>query len=179
MQNATRAMLQARLEPYDGECRLRKKIQRWKLDDPPALVAARLENNLKIIGARCRPCVVAAFFRTLWNGWPTSARMRNMAGACSTGRCVLGCSNTAEDRIEHYVVCPKAWNVFSNPPPYGLGLDKQRRSRQAMLLAAKGLSDDEKVLVAIAVYALARTVQCLQAAPHLQHPERLIRLYIQ
>ena len=70
-------------------------------------------------------------FRTLWNGWPTSARMRSLTGACGARRCVLGCSS-AEDRIEHYMVCNVAWKTLRMLPPRGMGmLDSQRTLHDA------------------------------------------------
>eukprot|EP00973_Karenia_brevis_P045209 6262269-Karenia_brevis.AAC.1 len=82
---------------------------------------------MQIVRQNCRPCVVAACFRTLWNGWPTSARMRHMAGAGDTQNCPLGCE-ASEDRIEHYLVCPYAWTVLRRRPPMGLGLDEGQRN---------------------------------------------------
>ena len=45
------------------------------------------------------PRVLAAAWRTIWNGWCTAARFQKRAP------CVLGCGNGAQDRIEHYANC--------------------------------------------------------------------------
>jgi hypothetical protein len=177
-QKAARLAIKSRFEPFDAEERLRNKIKRWRLDGPPAHVTQRILRNMKVVGRTCRPCVTAMLFRTLWNGWPTTARMRHMPGADDMKSCVLGCVGSAEDRIEHYIVCPKAWNVLSNPLPRGLGLHVQWRTKQAMLVAERGLEDYEKTRIAIAVYAVARTVQCMRANPTLQSPESILRMYI-
>ena len=157
-QTVARALVQTKTQPYDAD-RLRHKIKRWRLEGPPAHVASRLLKNIQIVGSKCRPCVAGMFFRTLWNGWPTSARMRTCKDATTTMSCVLGCPN-AEDRIEHYLICEKTWAVLQQPQPHGLGL--KHRALQTMLLARRGMSDDEIANTAIAVYAIARTVHSMR-----------------
>jgi hypothetical protein len=176
-QSAVTDIIKAKLAPYNAEDRIRRKVKRWRFHDPPAHVANRILANIKTIGQKCRPCVVAMFFRTIWNGWPTTARMRNIPGAKGTSKCVLGCSQTAEDRIEHYLLCPKAWSVLQKPRPHGAGFVEAQRCLQTMLLAQKGLDDSDKCCIAIAVYAISRTVQTMRSHPHLREPERLISLF--
>ena len=83
-------------------------------------------NSISVIELTCRPSVVSSFFRTLWNGWPTTYRMRTMSGAPKTQQCVLGCRG-AEDRIEHYLVCKKVWAALEGRPPQGLGIHRSRQ----------------------------------------------------
>eukprot|EP00973_Karenia_brevis_P010221 1384274-Karenia_brevis.AAC.1 len=62
--------------PYDLKERMQQKIMRWMLDEPTSAVNCIIQ-SMPMVRQNCRPCVVAACSRTLWNGWPTSARMRH------------------------------------------------------------------------------------------------------
>ena len=160
-QENARRMIKARTEPFSAENRIREKVVRWKFSGPAAHVARRLERNFLKVGEFCRPCVSSSLLRLLWNGVPTSARMRTMEGALSEQRCVLGCEHS-RDRIEHYLVCKRIWPTLQKQIPYGLGLDPRHKSLQSMLLAEKGLSDEECMAIAIAGYAISRTIQCVK-----------------
>ena len=83
-----------------------------------------------------------------------------------------------EDKIEHYLVCPKAWSVLQQRPPYGLGLNRSRRTIEAMLLAETGLTDEERMAIAIGCYAVSRTVQCLRHRPASLRAAPIMRLYV-
>ena len=161
--------------PYNEEFRIRRKMQRWRLDGPEAVVAARILRNCKTISKMCRPCVLSIFFRTFWNGWPTSRRMRTAPGATGVLSCLLGCE-LGEDSIEHYLLCPAAWQVLAKHR--GIQLDPSRRNRQAMLLAMKGLSDNEVKAIAISIYAIARTVQALRGSSGCEAAP-LMKLYLE
>ena len=158
---------------YNDEFRIRSKMQRWKFSGPEAIVAARVSRNFKTIGNKCRPCVVATFFRTLWNGWPTTWRMRSAPGAGVVRSCLLGCSG-AVDKIEHYLLCPVAWHVLG--AHRCIELRPTRKCLQAMLLAEKGLEDRELLAIACAVYSIARTVQTVRA--NNCEAEPLLKLYL-
>ena len=127
---------------FDSSNRIRHKFRRWKLNILPGHIAGRVTRALLIIASRCRPCVLAAVWRTMWNGWPTSARMRSMAGN-GEGTCALGC-RTVADRIEHYAVCPVLWHFFAAPAPIGLGLVRQLQSHEGFLCIAHEMSDSEE-----------------------------------
>ena len=92
------------------------------------------------------PRVQSGVFRTLWNGWTTAARFQ------STQRCVLACSSSAEDRIEHYACCPFYRRLIVN----WMGLDPRLTSLAGFLLVAPVMSDQEVTLVSVAVYAMHR-----------------------
>ena len=149
------------MEPYDPAKRTNEKIRRCRLKTKNVDTAARIVENMKTIGQYCRPCVVGACFRTMWNGWPTTARMRSMRHAAPVGQCVFGC-HEQEDRIEHYLICNQVWEVISRRPPTGLGLRLERRNIESMLLAAWDLTLKEKLAAAIACYAVARTAACIR-----------------
>ena len=85
-------------------------------------------------------------FRTLWNGWTTSARFQQV------GCCVKGCSSTADDRIEHYCKC----RFFKDLACRWMGLPGRLASLEGFLLAADEMTDKEMVLMAVAVYAMHR-----------------------
>jgi hypothetical protein len=156
-------MIKNRMDCYDAEERIRKRVKRWKLQDPPAYIARRIASAFNVVGSLCRPCVAASFLRTIFNGWPTSARMRFMENASAEQYCAFGCPR-AHDRIEHYLVCEKAWTILSKPVPTGLGLSPCRRNLQAMFLAEKGLAEREVAAIAVACYGIARTVHACKAA---------------
>jgi hypothetical protein len=161
--------------PYNLEFRIRRKMQRWKLAGPEATVATRIAQNFNIIGRICRPCVIGMFFRTFYNGWPTTWRMRTMPGAACVRSCVLGCNSNAIDKIEHYLVCLVAWQVFQQC--HGIQLDMRRKSRQAMLLAEKGLSESEVAFIGICVFAIARTVHACRSNAECE-PTAILRLFL-
>ena len=51
------------------------------------------------------PRVLAAVWRTQWNGW-TRRRMNTRGGGVAGGRCMLGCHGEDHDSVEHYARCP-------------------------------------------------------------------------
>ena len=136
--------------------RIRHRIRRWKIEAPEAHLARRAIRHLETLSRRCRPCVVAMQFRTLWNGWPTASRMRHMTGA-SEGRCVLGC-HSALDRIELYAVCPVAWKCLSGPQPARMGIPLCFKSLAYFVGVGAGMSETARVQLAKGVYAISRTI---------------------
>ena len=176
IQKMARQEILSRTMTYNLEFRVRKKMQRWRFNGSDAIVASRVIQNLQIIGKRCRPCVIGSFFKTFWNGWPTTWRMRSAPNASEVRSCVMGCSPSAVDKIEHYLICPVAWNVLQTH--WRIQLNPSRRSVQGMLLAEKGLDETEMALIAVSVYAIARTVQALRAR-HDCEAAPLLKLYIE
>eukprot|EP00973_Karenia_brevis_P094540 12423019-Karenia_brevis.AAC.1 len=148
-QKLLRDAVKMKLEPYNAARRVQAKIARWKFDGAPEEIAATVLQNYERIGSQCRPCVVASCFRTLWNGWPTSARMRSMQNHSGTEPCIFGCAD-AEDRIEHYMTCGSMWQVLSTLPPSGLGMQVKRRKVQTMMMATPGMADEEVLAAAVA-----------------------------
>ena len=94
-------------------------------------------------------------FRTLWNGWTTAARFQQV------GACVLGCSSTAEDRIEHYAFCPHFIRLTSG----WLGLHNRLANLEGFMLVADDMSDKEIALMAVAVYAMHRATAFYRQQP--------------
>ena len=174
LQMVARREIQNMTNLYNEEFWVRKKMRRWKLEGPDAQVACRILRNCRVVGQSCRPCVLGMFFRTVWNGWPTIRRMRSAHGAKQLQSCVLGCSGDAQDAIEHYLVCPVAWRTLQTYR--GIELSPTRRSLQAMLLADRGLEQNEVCRIAVSVYALARTVQGLRNSECA--PNALLKLHL-
>ena len=164
-QSATRKAIVQAERIYNIDNRIRHKFKRWKLDILPGHVPARVKRTLNLVGTHCRPCIVAMLWRTMWNGWPTSARMRQLNNSI-IGRCALGCRDS-EDRVEHYAVCPIAWRFLGAPIPAGLGLSTRLKSLAGFLCIADGMQPHEKTCMAIGVYAVARTVHQCKEAPTL------------
>ena len=89
-----------RASEYNPVLRMRHKLQRWQLLGPPAVVTARVLRRLTALKPLVAPRVQAAVLSTLWNRWTTGRRFQRQ------DVCVLGCSLTAADSIEHYAHCP-------------------------------------------------------------------------
>ena len=116
-----------------------------------------IQNSMQIVRRLSQPRVASAHLRTLWNGWPTSRRMRFLKEVLPTQTCVLGCDR-ANDCIEHYAVCPVLWKFFTTPMPRGLGILPERRRLECFLLADENLSTVERVALARANYVAIRSV---------------------
>ena len=144
----TLASMLLKVRSFNVDCdeRLRHKMKRWRLNIPHGIVCRRISRRLKLVQELTSPRVQGGVFRTLWNGWTTAARFQG------THRCVLACSPTAEDRIEHYACCPFFRRLIIN----WMGLDPRLVSLAGFLLAAPVMSDQEVVLVSVAVYAMHR-----------------------
>lgn len=82
----------------------------WGIPGPLGKVAPRICRNLQKLHLLLPPCVCAAVFRTVFNGWVTHRRFqqRNAPGNV----CMLGCSDHAEDSIEHYCRCPAVLQIL-------------------------------------------------------------------
>ena len=70
--------------------------------------ANRAQEVIEAIKSHVPPCVLMAYYKSLFNGWATSARtMQHCEKVC------LLCSDCdGHDRIEHYAVCDFHWGVF-------------------------------------------------------------------
>ena len=153
-ENCTNAIQKAE-QPHDVSTSIRQKTLRCNFHSPLAHIANRIKASVEEMGNWCRPYVMSAVLRTIWNGWPTSARMRSMSGTVVRTR-GFGCA-TAEDRMDHYWAFSKAWVSVNKPIPAGLTLSTQRRNLQSMMLAEKGLRGDEMICIFIsAFYAITR-----------------------
>ena len=150
-------MMQNYFPVYDPVVRLRHKLQRWKLEGPPRLVAERALTNLNRLPKVARQKLVANALRAIFNGWVTERRMRTLTGS-SESACALGCG-LGSDCIEHYAFCHVFTDFRRSLRPHGVVLG--RASLSQFLLVAKGMTDDDLPWGAIASYALANTLRLL------------------
>lgn len=137
---------------HDCASRIRHKLRRWHLDVLPGVQAERLRRRLLLLGELVAPRVVAACFRTAWNGWATAARFQ------ASAPCVLGCSPSAEDRIEHYCRCPRVRDLMIN----FLGLPEECCCIESFIFAATPLDPNTLSLMAVAVYSVFRATHELR-----------------
>ena len=138
-------------------------MRRWQLATPLGTLSRRLPARLLTLRGTTTPRVQAAVFRTMWNGWTTAARFQR------TACCVLACSHTAEDRIEHYCKCP----FFVNLVTAWLGLPDRLASLAGFLLSADGMSNKELALMAVAVYAMHRATAYFRRAASVPLPDQV------
>jgi len=85
---------------YNPQNRMRQKLRRWQMPGLPRIISDRANRRLVKLRDLAPPRVCAAMLSTLWNRWTTKRRFQQR------GRCVLLCSETASDCIEHYANCP-------------------------------------------------------------------------
>jgi hypothetical protein len=149
-QKEARAEIVRERSHYDIEERIRRKIERWRFQDPPRLVVSRLIETFRILQERMPPAVRATYLRALWNGVPTSRRMRTCKDYTIVG-CVFKCSERAEDSLEHYCRCPLLQDALK---PLTL---KNVQRLDDFFGTTKGLSDDERVECARRVRVTCRT----------------------
>jgi hypothetical protein len=157
-QKEARLQITSRRGHFDLENRIRRKIARWKFYDPPAHVATRCMRMFGHLGKTASPAVCAGYLRALWNGWPTSARMRSMQGASTAVACLFNCSPNAEDRIEHYARCPVVWEFLTTPPPKGPGISIELKGIDGFFGLYKGISDEQRLRTAKAIYAIGKVL---------------------
>ena len=141
--------------PYYAESMLRTKLVRWKLLGVPAIMENRIFANLAMLGQWCAPRVQVAFFRSLWNGWTTDRRMNSLV--LQNRGCVLGCG-WDDDAIEHYGLCSKWWSFPLGRRPGGMGITTASRCREAFFLLQVGMTSEDQIKMALAIYALYMVV---------------------
>ena len=172
--NAYDKLLQA--EQYHPSIRNRKKFCRWELHCPakhpaplntacrqntPAWQARRALASLQLLKQLTPPRVCAAALSTIWNRWCTNRRFQKRH--LKTNRCLLGCSNTAEDSIEHYFHCEVAQDIMRRR----LNLPPQLFSNlhSGLLCNANIKTTDQLTAIALLNYALYNTTNYLRHNP--------------
>ena len=138
---------------------MRVKLAKWGLPGPPGTMARRALRRLQAVASHCPPRVQSAVFRTWWNGWTTTRRMRHMTGSSDCGTCKLGCE-VAQDSLEHYCQCPVFWQWALSSWPRGLGLAPRLRSRASFFPLEDGMSVQDIVRMSSGIYAIFRAVSC-------------------
>ena len=162
-------------DPYFQESRIRAKSVFWKFNILPGHLERRVVGRFRLLDARASPKVWFVYFRTLWNGWVTHDRMKQIL---SPRPCVLGCGFD-EDRVDHYCCCNVYWDFLRRPRPQGMGIQSPRAKDTAMLLS-KHLSSDDVLRLAFGLYGLYRTVNTARFSDFPNMPTdflRLLRMY--
>ena len=110
-----------RRELYCPKERIRHKLARWKFQGMPRKLADAALRHLAQLATMAPPRVCAAVLSTMWNRWITARRFQR------EGSCVLGCSTSAQDSIEHYACCPivrgcaaTMLRIELRPPPHAI-----------------------------------------------------------
>ena len=151
-------------KPYFPNARIRQKLVSWRLYGIPAHLENRILRNFALLRRWCHPRILTVYFRSIWGGWVTDERMKSLiaktGGKCRS--CVLGCGYE-QDMVEHYGRCRVYWEFLSQPLGTGLGLPVALRSGETFLWLSEN-SDEDKVRLALGMYALYRTVQTLRHA---------------
>ena len=158
-QKVSRKVLKEASGP-DPVASMRTKLMRWKLQGLPGHVAPRAHRGLCRLNGLVCPRVVAAVWRTLFNGWTTARRFQ------AQGQCLLGCRGPfQEDSIEHYAHCGVVRNFKAKFLWDALSLhEADARSSDAkgefitLGLNLSEVDDDALARRAILVYAVYCTV---------------------
>ena len=173
--NAYNKLLQA--DTYNPTARNRGKFTRWELHIPdthavplnttcrqntPAWQARRALASLQLLKELAPPRVCAAALSTLWNRWCTHRRYQHRHW--KTNQCLLGCSTTNEDSIEHYYHCEVTQNTLRRQ----LNLPAQlfANLHSGLLCNANIRTIDQLTSIALLNYALYNTTNYLRQHPH-------------
>ena len=160
----------------DGFCpeqRIRAVMTRWRLEGLPARIARTVTRQLQQLRRLVAPRLRAATMSTIFNRWVTSRRMRQLQEGRQS--CVLHCSDTADDSIEHYFNCP----IYREWCRRRLGFDQQE-GRLVHGLLATSMTGDAIKLQAVATYVLYRTTNHMRRQPFRQaeHRARYVQQYM-
>ena len=162
-------------DPYFRESRIRAHGVFWKFSVLPGHLGTRVLSRFRILAERAPLKVWFVYFRTMWNGWVTYDRMKQLL---PPRPCLLGCGYD-EDRVDHYCCCNVYWSFLRRPRPQGLGIQSER-SKDTALLLNKSLSDEDVLRLAIGLYALYRTVNAVRFSEPHEAPSdfhRLLRMF--
>ena len=142
----------------DVEHVIRSKLSRFRINDPPpGILARRACSRLELCFSLVTPRVAIVLLRSWWNGWCTARRFQNR-----DARCLFGCSDSAEDSIEHYCRC----NVVVDFARSRLRLPMRISGSMRSFLVLDSLcSNDELTLQLLLLYA------CYSATNVLRHQQ--------
>ena len=132
------------MDHQNAHNRFRAKMKRWPSGLVPRVQAERAQKVLARLGRLVRPRVLAAVWRSMWNGWCTRRRFQQ------DGLCLFGCSSTARDCIEHYAFCPR----YTRFRQATLHLPKIESLDHFLLLQHPNWSDNRLILESIGIFAL-------------------------
>ena len=163
---------------YNVEHRLRTLQKRWRLNDrqrhphsklvvrtaTPAWQAERTLHNLRTLASLTTPRIWAAVFGTICNRWCTARRYQQRH--TKHNQCVLRCSATAEDSIEHYCRCPYTRELAARL----LRLDPSTQvNMHVFSLCCPDITTQEDLVAsAVMIYAVYRATNHFRHHP--EHP---------
>ena len=84
--------------------KIRSRLSRWEVGRFPRQVTHTALCVAHKLANRCQPKVLAVYWRTLLNGWPTQWRMRTCAAHVGDNICPY--CGSPSDKIEHFAICP-------------------------------------------------------------------------
>ena len=128
------------------------------------------------MSAMCRQFV----FRNLWNGVPTSWRMREIPGT-QVQQCAFG-YGSGVDRIEHYLLCAIVWRALPHMLPSGISIDTRFRSIPHVMLLEDKCSADTVIQLGILHFSVSHTLLALKPtlctrSHSKQNVQALLRLF--
>ena len=128
--------------PGHAERRLRHRLERWRLSDPPAFIVRRAINRLLCIFKLVPPRVAVMLFNTYFNRWTTARRFQGKA------KCLL--CGVGQDSVEHTAYCEVqlafARNYLHIP-------EAQLNDLQGFFGLNNGISDELLTLIALNLFA--------------------------
>jgi hypothetical protein len=130
----------------------------------PAWQSERTLHNLHLLASLTTPRVWAAVFSTIWNRWCTARRYQQRQS--NKNRCVLGCSDTAEDSIEHYSRCPCTRELAARL----LHLDPTTQvNMHAFNLCSSSITTQEELVASsVMIYAVYRATNYYRNHPDIR-----------
>ena len=145
------------------DSRLRTKLSRFRVSTLLGHLDRVVASRFHLLSSWCPPRILAAVFRTHWNGWVTTARMKGVfrQSGQTLKHCLLGCG-CGEDSLHHYLLCEVFWSFIRRRRGAGLGVTSGARTWDSALLLSSSLSDEDVVRLAAGIYGLYQTVNVLR-----------------
>ena len=131
---------------------IRRRLRRWNNRETGETERSTTDiaiRNIRVIAKTCKPSVLAAYLRTILNGWVTRRRFRFHSGSSSDfGCCVFGCGIGC-DSIEHYTCCQVVNDFFKKS-----GLSRYSPNVPSFLLISYKQPEDYIKCQARCIYAV-------------------------
>ena len=155
---------------------LEKKLAQW---DAGVFQRVKAQRGIRVLEKLARmvpPRVIAAVYRTWWDGWCTTRRFSERGAKC---KCIWGCKGEDSDSLVHYTGCLKiaAW---SQKELHARNAGNIRNRRREFLLLSDPEDAEEDGLFAAAVRIFATYhVHNIQRHSHSLTPLRALNALTQ
>jgi len=148
---------------HSRDARVRVKLSKFRTSILPGYLDRIVATRFRLVSSWCAPRVVAVVFRTYWNGWVTTARMKSLFSKTGQARkfCLLGCGCEV-DSLHHYLLCDVFWAFIRRNRGGGLGMATCLRTWESALLLSSTLSDEDVVRLAAGLYGLYKTLNSIR-----------------